>query len=332
MRRLPLLAASLLTVSLALAGCSGDDTEKKKEASETPTPTATTAAALHSPLTGAEVKKLPNHPVMVVKIDNVAQAAPQQGVGDADMVVEELVEGGVTRLASFYYSTLPENVGPVRSMRTSDINIVAPLQAKIITSGAAPETIAALQEAKVEFFQEGAKGFTRDSSQWSAPHNLFADAKEIGGGLAVADSELQPYFEFGDTAGNPKGKQATSLQAHFGSRTTEWSFTDGAWVNTNSFQSEESTFEPTSVVALEVEVTDAGYGGYNGAFVPESHLLGTGKAWIFDGNRVIEGTWTKKKAGDTIVLTQGKKKISVPVGKTYVELVPHGEGGVTWAK
>lgn len=331
MRRLPLLATSLLTATLALSGCSGgEETEKKANSSESPSPTVP-AGPTTSPLTGAEATKLPAHPVMVVKIDNVAQAAPQQGVGEADLVVEELVEGGVTRLAAFYYSQLPENVGPVRSMRTSDINIVAPVQAKIITSGAAPETISALQKAKVQFFSEGAKGFTRDSSQWSAPHNLFADARAIGAGLAVPDAPLSPYFEFGDTQANPQGKKASTLQAHFGSRTTEWSFTDGAWVNTNSFQAEDNTFKPTSLVALEVEVTDAGYGGYNGAFVPESHLLGTGKAWVFDGNRVIEGTWHKKESADTITLRQGKKKITVPVGNTFVELVPHGEGGVTWA-
>ena len=66
---------------------------------------------------------------MVAKIDNTYASAPQIGLGEADMVVEELVEGGLTRLAAFYYSEIPGDVGPVRSMRASDIGIVSPVKA-----------------------------------------------------------------------------------------------------------------------------------------------------------------------------------------------------------
>lgn len=330
MRRLPLTAAALLTASLALAGCGGDDKDKKKEAEPTPSASATVAPEpiLH-PLTGAEISSTPDHPVMVVKVDNVAQAAPQDGIKPADMVVEELVEGGVTRLAAFYYSKLPDRVGPVRSMRTSDINIVTPARARIITSGAAAQTITALKEAGVQYFEEGqVKGFSRDTSR-RAPHNLFASVQEIGAKLALPAKDPVPYFEFGDPAANPAGKPATGLTAHFGSRNTQWSWADGVWTNTNTFMAEDSQFAPTSIVALQAKVTSAGYGGYNGSFVPETHLLGTGKAWLFHNGTVVEGTWTKKTAGSTITLTQGAKKIVVPVGKTFVELVPEGEGGVT---
>ncbi len=62
-------------------------------------------------------------------MDNTDASAPQLGLGSADMVVEELVEGGLTRLAAFFYSELPGDVGPVRSMRASDIGIVSPVDA-----------------------------------------------------------------------------------------------------------------------------------------------------------------------------------------------------------
>ena len=63
---------------------------------------------------------------------------PQVGLSDADLVTEELVEGGITRLAVSYYQTIPENVGPVRSMRATDIGIVQPLKATLVASGGAP--------------------------------------------------------------------------------------------------------------------------------------------------------------------------------------------------
>ena len=79
------------------------------------------------PLTGLPAKgPAPDHPVYVVKIDNTESSAPQVGLSKADLVTEELVEGGLTRLAVFFYSASPTQVGPVRSMRASDIGIVKP--------------------------------------------------------------------------------------------------------------------------------------------------------------------------------------------------------------
>src|SRR5215472_11474915 len=82
------------------------------------------------PLTGLKVPSNKtaslDHPVLVTKMDNTVSSKPQVGLSKADMVVEELVEGGLTRLAAFYYSQIPDNVGPIRSMRASDIDVVSP--------------------------------------------------------------------------------------------------------------------------------------------------------------------------------------------------------------
>ena len=114
---------------------------------------------------------------MVLKMDNTYASSPQVGLGEADMVVEELVEGGSTRLAAFYYSQIPGDVGPVRSMRASDIGIVSPVKGAMVTSGAAMVTINRIEGADIPFFSEGDKGFYRDSSR-SAPYNLFTDMSE----------------------------------------------------------------------------------------------------------------------------------------------------------
>ena len=139
------VVATLVAASLLLAGCGGGDDEEapsdassseptSSETSEPPEPT-------YWPLTGLErTGDAPKHPVIVTKVDNTSSSAPQVGLGSADLVVEELVEGGYTRLAAFYYSTIPDNIGPVRSMRASDISIV-PEGATVVTSGAAPVTI-----------------------------------------------------------------------------------------------------------------------------------------------------------------------------------------------
>ena len=107
--------AVLLACSLTAAGCGGDDPESG------PGSQGTAAGATlpgRWPLTGEPANgPAPGHPVLVVKVDNSTSSHPQLGLGKADLVTEELVEGGATRLAVFYYSKLPARVGPVRSIR-----------------------------------------------------------------------------------------------------------------------------------------------------------------------------------------------------------------------
>lgn len=332
MRRLPVVVAPLLAVSLVLAGCGGKD-EKKPAADETvtatPTPTPT-PEPITSPLTGEEVAKLPKHPVMIAKIDNTASSAPQVGLGKADLIVEELVEGGVTRLATFFHSKLPELAGPIRSMRASDIGIVAPIDGKIITSGAAAPTIQRIQQADIQFFQEGAKGTFRQPGRY-APYNLFSNPKEIGAKLAEPD-ELPDYLPFGDTSAQPQGKPASSLAASFGSRTTNWTFTDGGYENTNSYAAADDKFVPKTVLVLQVKITDAGYRDPAGSFVPESHLAGAGTAWMFTDGRMVKAKWKKAKPASPLTLVKGGQEIKVPVGKTFIELIPEGQGGVSFQR
>ena len=117
-------------------------TTKEKKPDSQPVEGGTELAALW-PLTGEPVKgKTPNHPVLVTKIDNTRSSSPQVGLEKADLVTEELVEGGMTRLAVFFYRHLPKVAGPVRSMRASDIGIVKPAHGVIVASGGAGPTIA----------------------------------------------------------------------------------------------------------------------------------------------------------------------------------------------
>ena len=101
------------------------------------------------PLTGEPVTgATPDRPVLVTKIDNSPSSQPQLGLKKADLVTEELVEGGMTRLAVFFYQHLPDVVGPVRSMRASDIGIVKPAHGVIVASGAAAAHARAARRAR----------------------------------------------------------------------------------------------------------------------------------------------------------------------------------------
>ena len=185
-RRLQALVVLAVVASLALAGCGGKSSDKKSEdrPSSQPTQGGTQLAAVW-PLTGLPAPETtPNHPVMIVKIDNTAASDPQYGLGHADMVVEELVEGGITRLAAMFYSKLPAKAGPVRSARASDIGVVTPTHAVLVASGMAPPTVARLNAAKVRYFTMGAPGVVRaPDGKHDYLHSVFVNLPTLAKSL-----------------------------------------------------------------------------------------------------------------------------------------------------
>jgi hypothetical protein len=333
--RLRLLPVSLVAAALLLAGCGGgDDADEPKASSGEPSETVSAEEPApepsYWPLTGLERKgDAPKHPVMVTKVDNTSSSAPQVGLGSADLVVEELVEGGMTRLAAFYYSKVPGNVGPVRSMRASDIGIV-PDGATVVTSGAAQVTLNRINAAGIPWVTEGAAGVYRETSR-SAPYNLFARLSDIAKRTKASD-EPPAYLPWGTEQDLPKGSKARTLTANFGNHSTSWQFQGGRYVNTNSYAAQGDEFPATTVLVLRVKVGDAGYKDPAGYPVPETKFEGKGPALLFHDGKLIRGTWTKDGLKGEITLQARGGELTVPAGRTWIELVPAVGGDVTWAK
>ena len=328
------VVAALVAASLLLAGCSGGDDEAAPAdaAPSEPTSSATSEPPepTYWPLTGLErTGNAPKHPVIVTKVDNTSSSAPQVGLGSADMVVEELVEGGYTRLAAFFYSKVPGNIGPVRSMRASDIGIV-PEGATVVTSGAAPITIKRINGAGIPWITEGAAGVYRETTR-SAPYNLFAHLADISKRLK-ADEEPPPYLPWGTDADLPKGAKARTLTADFGAHSTSWQYQGKGYVNTDSYAAEGDQFPADSVLVLRVKVGDAGYRDPAGYPVPETKFEGKGAALLFHGGRVVKGTWTKDGLTGAIELATKGGELTVPAGHVWVELVPAVNGDVSFAR
>lgn len=328
-RRTATAAVLLLTASAALAGCGGDDEpqEASPDAVTVEGETVLESGPVLNPLNGLELEAQPARPVLTVKMDNSSASAPQIGLSKADLVTEELVEGGITRLAVSYYSAIPKNVGPVRSMRATDIGIVQPLRSTLVTSGGAAVTADRINEAGIRVINEKGTGFYREDSR-SAPYNLFNKLTEVADKLKPVDPP-EPYLPFADDAELPAGKPAKGLSAVFSQgHTTTFTFGDGVWTNTNSFAAEGDRFEPETVLVLRVQVGDAGYTDPAGYAVPETKFTGTGAAQIFHDGQVVTGRWVKDGLDDTIALEVGGEEVSLPAGKVWMELVPAKGGSV----
>ncbi len=323
----------LLAVGLALSACGGGGGGDKKESAEKPgatTSPSTPPPPQYWPLTGIQAPQgesvAKNHPVLVVKIDNTDNSAPQLGLGSADMVVEELVEGAATRLAAFFYSTLPKTVGPVRSMRASDIGIVSPVGATVVTSGMAGPTKARVNGAGVKFIEEGAKGFFRDNSRRSPSwYHLMDHLQETASLTRTKAATPKSYLPWGTEADLPAAAQpATQVDVPFGGfHTTKWVFRGGHYVNTNSYAQKGDEFAADNVLVIRANIGDAGYLDPAGNHVPEIKLDGrSGKALLFHGGKLVRGTWTKKSAKSPFELATDAGPLKVPAGHTWIELVP----------
>jgi len=291
------------------------------------------------PLTGLKVPSDKtaelHHPVLVAKMDNTVSSQPQVGLRRADMVVEELVEGGLTRLAVFYYSHVPRNVGPIRSMRTSDIAVVSPVHASVVTSGAAPTTIARVKAAHIRFYGQFSKGMYRSTLR-AAPYNLLVHLKKVAAVAKRKRAKTPPdYLAWGPAKDLPQGRKVTKIRAQFSAaHTTEWVFTNGRYHNTNSNAPARDQFLAVNVLVLRVREGDAGYLDPAGNHVPVTLLRGSGNALLFHDGRMVAATWHKGKApASRIKLTTKKgQKLEVPAGRTWIELVPVHGGNVTFSK
>ena len=316
MRRLIPVAVALLSVS----GCvsSGDGPSSQPGADPGPP----------WPLTGLEAADASvdvSGPVVMVKVDNVEAAFPQTGLGVADIVVEEPVEGGVTRLAVLVHSDPTGVIGPVRSVRSSDVGIVAPADGVLVASGGAPEAIADLTAAGIEMRLDGTPGFSRDPAR-PAPHNLFVDLDEAYPAVEAPGPD-QPYFDFGDLDVDEAAVgQAGDLVLTFSPAQTTRLVTDGSrW---SRDLPEPDGFAADTVVALLVEQGTAGYLDPSGAPVPINLTEGSGTGWLAHGDTIVQIDWSKESAEQPWAFSVDGKDVRVPPGRTYLALLPVTTGSL----
>jgi hypothetical protein len=291
-----------------------------------PTPTPSAPVAL-LPLTGQPAAKgAPDRPAVIVKVDNTGRARPQIGLSAADLIVEEPAEGGATRLAVFYHSRLPELVGPVRSLRTSDIGIVAPTGGLLVASGGAQIATRRVAGAGIPLAPFEGVGSARDLTR-PVPYNLFVKPAEV---LAATPPLPHPpnYLSWrlpGDPDPSPSARPVRRLEARLThSHTTRWRYAGRrGWVRVDDFAPASDRFVADNIVVLHVKTRSAGYRDPAGNAVPEAVTTGSGEALLLFGGTAIPARWRKDDAVSQFVFTSPDgAELSVPPGRTWVELVP----------
>jgi Protein of unknown function (DUF3048) N-terminal domain/Protein of unknown function (DUF3048) C-terminal domain len=350
-RRNPFGAAALLVVAFLGAAACGSDVEAARAPAPTTSPVPTPSSPppppppVVWPLTGevSEGERAIAHPAVAVKIENSLAARPQTGLGAADMVWEQVVEGGITRYVAVYHSQLPAEIGPVRSVRPMDPTIAAPLGGLFAFSGGQADYIAAIRAAGLQVMNNdaGADGFYRISTR-SAPHNVYADPR-VFVRLADAGHRTAParQFDFASgaeeatalSAGAPAAAVALTLSGVSHPSWT-WNDTEDAWLRAEdgalAMGADGRQLRATNVVVLRVDVVNTARRDAAGNPVPDTVLVGSGEAVVATGGHTVAATWSKAAPGDPVVLTgPGSAPLRLAPGTTWVELVPNRTGAVS---
>jgi hypothetical protein len=179
------MRTALATVLVSLLAACGSSSTSGSDAT-TPDGAAATVAPLENayPLLGTPITDAAAaaRPAIACKIDNHPKAFPQTGLNKADIVFEENVEG-LTRFAAVFHSQGSDPVGPLRSGRTQDINMLGSLNKPMFCwSGGnyrVTKAINASDFVNVGYSASKGKGGYFRSKDFKAPHNLFARTTDL---------------------------------------------------------------------------------------------------------------------------------------------------------
>ena len=309
-----------------------------------PTPTYTStyvppAPTAIAPLTGetVEVGAL-THPALSAKVDNHPDARPQFALERADIVFEELVEGGITRYVAIWHSDIPDEIGPIRSIRPMDPDIISPFGGLVAYAGGQQRFVDMMEATPVRnvihgFGDTDETMFRTDFHD--SPHDLIVRASLVISRNLDLGPPAQQFAYSRDIASSSAvrdGEPIDGISLVFSEATTPswvWDATAGGYlrVQTDGAPDVDLAGIPlaaVNVVILRVEVT-------YGLGVPKTELVGSGEAWINTGGRTLKAVWVKPSMNDRIQLIDGN---GVPVrlapGATWIELVPlSGDVGFT---
>jgi len=314
------------------------ETANTPERAETPTTPGTTAKTLPlAPLTGLPVDDplLANRPAIVVKIDGHLQARPQWGIDEADVVIEEIVEG-ITRYMAVFHSVVPEVVGPIRSARTQDMLIAPMLDTPLfVWSGGNAKVTAVVRKGPVVNISAThgwrLKGVWFRTKKRKGPHNLLAHGEAV---LALAPEDARaprPLFSFRTTADDVGGSPVSGVRIQMSGTRAQWVWNAdrSLWERTADGKvhvaESGNRVSAANVVVLEVKYRSSAADPNS----PEAQTVGTGKALVFTAGRLIVGTWVREKGADPwTLLDETGAPIRLTPGRTWVELAKSGRSAI----
>jgi hypothetical protein len=332
---LVLVGLSLLAASCA-SGSPSEASGRPQVPSPSPSPSAVPSTSPAPSRGPADVDPLsgigprPTVSVVVVKVDNAGTARPyQRGLGRAAVVYQELVESGETRFAAVFSNAPDFEVGPVRSVRESDIELLRQLgRVPVAFSGGNTGV-------KATFHKAVRAGWLLDASYDALPdvyrlgewrpdaRNFFTNAASIAAarpGAAAKDIGLR-FGRLPEGAGSPAAGAAAVFSSYVTVRLRYVPETKRYAVLQN--RREMPQVAPTNVIIERVPVRMSRYVDVLGGRTPYTTTTGSGPVTVLRDGRAITGTWRRLSATTgTRFLDATGRDIPLHPGPSWVLLLP----------
>lgn len=292
------------------------------------------------PLSGLEPRREATleRPAVAVKIENSTVAYPLAGLERAEVVFEELVEGGATRFMALYHCTDASKAGPVRSARMIDPAIMTPLTRILGYSGENDHVQRALESAEIVRLDEdsGGAGLVRiERPGISFEHTLYANTSLLRrlGRKSYAEPPPDDIFEFGDIEGSTR--KASEVTINFSAAgTLRYVWSEDGWLR---FEGDEPFVDEagaqitvTNVLIQEHDVNLSSITDVAGnPSIEIADVTGEGRAVLFRDGRAIKGRWIREEQDEAVrfVTKSGETMIFAP-GSIWIHLVPSSRGEV----
>ena len=295
------------------AGTLPASTTPAATASSSPKPRATDF------LTGGAVS---TNEVIAVKVENIAAARPQVGLRSADIVFAEEVEGAQTRLVAVYHTRFPKRLGPVRSARSTDVQLL-PLFGKpgLVYSGANSNVQGKISRSSIVPIERSTRDHTR-----VAPHNVFVNLDKIANSVKAGRvSDIGWTFAARDPRWD-SAERTSHLKGKVGNDTFSFDDTGGAYVvkwRGQAYSDGDNGKRATTdnVVIMSVHNHPDGNRDVLGSASVMSDTVGKGHVSIYRDGRKLSGTWIRKSSAGGLRFTDASgNDIPLKPGKTWVLL------------
>jgi Protein of unknown function (DUF3048) N-terminal domain/Protein of unknown function (DUF3048) C-terminal domain len=281
-----------------------------------PTPNTTPHWQRTDPLTGGE---LSDHEVIAAKVENIAAARPQVGLSQADITFVQEVEAAQTRLIAVYHSRFPKRLGPIRSARSTDVQLL-PLFGKpgLVYSGANASVQRKINNASIVPIART----TRDNRR-VAPHNVFVNLSKIAKSTKLPKASSIGWT-FSDEA--PQGPTARAVKVRVGHDTFDFGYTSGEYTvrwNGSRYADGDSRAitKADNVVIMKVRNHADGNRDVRGTPSVQSDTVGKGAVTIYRDGKKIDGGWKRTKVSAPLHFTdKSGKPIALKPGQTWVVL------------
>jgi hypothetical protein len=325
-RSRPAVAACAALLALAGGACTGSD-DGDEDPTTSPPPTSqpsqpSTTAPRVSPFTGREG---PQHAVLAVKFGNTEAARPHTGLQAADIVYVEKVEGGLSRLMGVYASRTPDRVGPVRSARESDLELLRQYgHPAFAYSGVRSGLRDDVRKSPVRRVttSDAPKAYVRSPGR-PAPNNLYLRPAAALRSAPDASRPRDIGFRFGPApdGGRKDGRHTVRYPAAtFG---FDWSGEQERWLISMDGAPARGTggkrLGAPTVVVQYVKMPPSRFRDVAGAVTPFIDTVGSGRAKVLRDGKAYDVRWKRPSAaGGTAFTLPGGERMPFDTGPVWI--------------